>query len=107
MECKEAEKLISKFIDDEMDYRESVLFMEHIEECEACREELAIQFLVSEGMANLEEGTAFDLQGELKRRMQAMEKRIVRRENLRYISYITEFFAIVLIIIFIVLVFVK
>lgn len=107
MECKEAEKLIRKFIDDEMDYKETVQFLEHIEECEACKEELAIQFLVAEGMAKLEDGTAFDLQGELKRRMQMMEKRVVRHENLRYLSYITEFFAIVLIIIFMVLVFAR
>ena len=107
MECKEAEKLIRKFIDDELDFMKSVQFLEHIKECGNCREELAIQFLVSEGMANLEEGVAFDLQGELERRMKKVEKRIARHENLRYLSYVIEFFAIVLIIIFIVLVFVK
>ena len=107
MECKEAEKLIRKFIDDELDYKETVQFLEHIKQCENCKEELAIQFLVSEGMANLEEGIAFDLQHELDNRMQKMEKRIERHENLRYLSYVTEFFAIVLIIIFIMMVFVK
>ena len=107
MECKEAEKLIRKFIDDELDFRESVRFMEHVKECGNCREELAIQFLVSEGMANLEAGGAFDLQGELNKRMEKVEKRIVRNENLRYLSYVIEFFATVLIIIFIMLVFVK
>ena len=107
MECKEAEKLIRKFMDDELEYKESVQFMEHIRECENCKEELAIQFLVAEGMANLEEGVAFDLQGELERRIEKEEKRMARHENLRYLSYVIEFFAIVLIIIFIVLVFVK
>lgn len=107
MECKEAEKLIRKFIDDELDYKETVQFLEHIKECENCKEELTIQFLVSEGMANLEEGVAFDLQHELDNRMNAMEKRIARHENLRYLSYVTEFFAIVLLIIFLLMVFVK
>ena len=37
MECKEAEKLIRKFIDDELEYKESVQFMEHIKECENCK----------------------------------------------------------------------
>ncbi len=106
MECKEAEKLISKFIDDELEQKEAVRFLAHIEECEECREELAIQFLVTEGIANLEQGTAFDLQGELKRRMHILERRVARNENLRYLAYIMEFFAIVLIIIFMVLVFV-
>lgn len=107
MECKEAEKLIRKFIDDELEYKESVQFMEHIKECENCKEELAIQFLVAEGMANLEEGVTFDLQGELESRMKKEEKRMARHENLRYLSYVAEFFAIVLIILFIVLVFIK
>lgn len=107
MECKEAEKLIRKFIDDELDYGESIEFMEHVRECPNCREELAIQFLVTEGMANLEEGSVFDLQGELNERLEELEKRINRNENLRYFSYVTEFFAVVLIIIFLVLVFVK
>lgn len=107
MECKEAERLIRKFIDDELDYGESIEFMEHIHACENCREELAIQFLVTEGMANLEQGSVFDLQGELNRRLDNMEKRIRMNENLRYLSYVAEFFAIVLIIIFLVLVFIK
>ena len=107
MECKEAEKLIRKFIDDELDYGESIEFLEHMQECPNCREELAIQFLVTEGKANLEEGSAFDLQGELNERLEELEKRISRNENLRYFSYVAEFFAIVLIIIFLVLVFVK
>lgn len=107
MECKEAEKLIRKFIDDELDHGESIEFMEHVQECASCREELAIQFLVTEGMANLEEGSVFDLQGELDARLEELEKRIRWNENLRYFSYVSEFFAIVLIIIFLVLVFVK
>ncbi len=105
MECKEAEKLIRKFIDDELDYKETVQFLEHIKQCENCKEELAIQFLVSEGMANLEEGIAFDLQHELDNRMQKMEKRIERHENLRYLSYVAEFFAVVMLIIFLLMVF--
>ncbi len=107
MECKEIEKLIRKFIDDELDYRESEQFMEHIEACPGCKEELTIQFLVSEGMLMLEDGVAFDLQSELDVRLAKLKRKMERRENLKYFSYITEFFAIVLIILFIILVFVK
>ena len=41
--------------DDELDYGESIEFLEHMQECPNCREELAIQFLVTEGMANYKE----------------------------------------------------
>ena len=35
-----------------------------MQECPGCKEELVIQFLVTEGMQRLEDGDAFDLQRE-------------------------------------------
>ena len=64
MTCKETEKLIPAFLQDELDTEELREFMEHIEECGECREELTIPFLVTEGMARLEEGNVFALQNE-------------------------------------------
>ena len=46
-------------------------------ECPGCKEELVIQFLVTEGMQRLEDGDAFDLQRELELRL-AEAKRKVR-----------------------------
>ncbi|MCM1121195.1 MAG: zf-HC2 domain-containing protein [Eubacterium sp.] len=62
MDCKEAEKKIPFFLDDELDGRELAEFVEHIEECPDCKEELSIQFLVTEGMERLEQGNNFNLQ---------------------------------------------
>ena len=70
MDCKEFEKWISDFIADRLDYRQLKKFMEHADSCEACREELTIQFLVTEGMARLESGGAFDLQREMDLRVE-------------------------------------
>ena len=62
MDCKEAEKKISLFLDDDLDGRDLAEFVEHIEDCPDCKEELSIQFLVTEGMEQLEQGNNFNLQ---------------------------------------------
>ena len=62
MNCKEAEKQISLFLDDDLDGRDLAEFVEHIEDCPDCKEELSIQFLVTEGMEQLEQGNNFNLQ---------------------------------------------
>ena len=49
MTCKETEKMIPLFLKDELETEELREFMEHIESCEDCKEELTIQFLVTEG----------------------------------------------------------
>ena len=62
MNCKEAEKKIPLFLDDDLDGRDLAEFVEHIEDCPDCKEELSIQFLVTEGMDQLEQGNNFNLQ---------------------------------------------
>ena len=54
MNCKEAEKIIPYFLQDDLDGRDLAEFVEHIDECHECMEELSIQFLVAEGMEQLE-----------------------------------------------------
>ncbi|MBD5527596.1 MAG: hypothetical protein HDR02_04180 [Lachnospiraceae bacterium] len=79
MTCRECEKQIPDFIGRKMDYLRTKLFTEHVDDCDSCREELVIQFLIQEGMVHLEEGDVFDLQGELRERME--EARIKVRIN--------------------------
>ena len=62
MDCKETEKMIPAYLLNELEGKELDLFMEHIESCPECKEELSIQFLVSEGMEQLEAGNNFNLQ---------------------------------------------
>ena len=81
MDCKEFEKRIPDFIKRKMNFIMLQEFNEHMEQCEDCKEELVIQFLVTEGMQRLEEGDAFDLQRELDQRM-AEAKRKVRFHNI-------------------------
>ena len=44
MTCKEVEKWIPLFLRDDLDTDDLREFMEHIDKCEECREELSIQF---------------------------------------------------------------
>ncbi len=77
MPCKQAEKRIPAFLRDDMDRRERRAFLYHVDHCPSCLEELSIQFLVTVGMQRLENGDTFDLNRELKCRLE-MEKKHVR-----------------------------
>lgn len=76
MDCGKFEKMIPAFLDDALEYKELKRFLKHVDTCSACKEELTIQVLVSEGIARLEEGSAFDLQKELGSRMEEAQKHI-------------------------------
>lgn len=94
MECKEFEREIPAFIAGELDDKTMLEFLEHIEKCPDCKEELSIQVLVQEGMARLEDGSAFDLQKELERKMQEARKRIRRHRTVRAIRLTLELAAV-------------
>lgn len=76
LQCLQAAKMIPAFIWRELTGRELERFMEHMEECENCKEELSIQFLVEVGLNSLEAGNTFDLQEELDTALQEAEKRV-------------------------------
>lgn len=90
MKCKEAEKLIFLFLEDELEDEDLREFMDHVEKCEECKEELTIQFLVLEGVARLETGNVFDLQKELKIRLSDADHGMRSRENMRWVLYALE-----------------
>ena len=90
MTCKETEKLIPLFLMDDLNTDDLREFMEHIDECDDCKEELTIQFLVTEGMIRLESGNVFDLQNELKARMDKAEHTLKVRENMQWFLYALE-----------------
>ena len=71
MNCKETEKMISAYLQDELEGRDLEQFMEHIGSCSDCKEELSIQFLVSEGMEQLEAGNNFNLQKALQVKLES------------------------------------
>lgn len=83
MNCKEFEKNIPIFIGSNMEYEDLKSFVEHVNTCEECREELDIQLLVSEGIARLEDGGTLDLRHEMDKRMEYALHDIHRHKTLR------------------------
>ncbi len=105
MTCKEAEKLIPLFLQDDLDTDDLREFMEHIDRCQECREELSIQFLVLEGLARLESGNVFDLQSELKFRMEEAGHILKLRESMQWLLYALDGLIVVAVITVIALLF--
>ena len=105
MDCKEVQKNIAAFLDEELDGRSGERFLHHIEQCPECREELSIQYLVKEGMVRLEEGGSFDLGKDLKNLIAGSYKKIKNQRIANAIIYSMEFFAILAVIFILVLVF--
>lgn len=90
MDCKEYEKEIPRFIDDEMNFMELKEFAKHTSACESCKEELTIQFLIDKGLERLEEGSAFDLNKEMQLRMEAAKGKIQFHERFLKIGFFWE-----------------
>ena len=82
--------MIPQFLSDDLTTEELRDFMEHIENCTDCKEELTIEFLVSEGLVRLENGAVFDLQKELSERIATAERYLHWRENVQMLLYILE-----------------
>ena len=95
MDCKEFERMISDFIARKLDFQNLIKFKDHMEHCADCKEELVIQFLVSEGMQRLEEGDAFDLQNELKERLEDAGRKIKFHSSFLVAGAVLEIAAVI------------
>lgn len=61
--------MIKAYIDDDLSADELTAFLEHIDKCPECKEELAIQFLITEGLNTLNTGDSYDLQSSMEEKM--------------------------------------
>ncbi len=107
MDCKETRKNIYKFIEDELDSKDLQRFVKHVTECEECREELAIQYLVTEGMLHLEKESTFDLQSQLEKKMESARRKIRSRKRVLWFMYVMEALAVLAVILMTILVIIK
>ncbi len=97
MDCKEFERLIPLFIEQKLDFLTSRKFLEHMDKCPSCKEELVIQFLVTEGMQRLEEGDAFDLQNELEQQLMDAKRKIRFHDGFLKVGAVLEILVVLLI----------
>lgn len=71
MTCQEAERLVTPYIRDELSGDELEAFLNHIDECPNCREELEIYFMVDVGLRQLDNGSGtYDIAGDLERKIE-------------------------------------
>ncbi len=90
MDCKEVEKKIPSFLQEELGGSSLEEFMGHIQHCPECEEELTIQLLVTEGLERLEQGSNFNLQEELLIKLESAEHGIRVHRSLLYTLYCLE-----------------
>ena len=77
MKCREAERLVMPYIQDELTDGELEEFLEHVETCPSCQEELEIYFMVSLGLRQLDEGTgSFNMKQELEEILDLSYRRV-------------------------------
>ena len=96
MECKEVQKNIHSFINDELDSKDCLAFIEHIRKCPNCKEELSIEFLVVTGLQRLDDAEAFDLQKELTEKIKKNEENAMQRKKMSRIGFLFIIFIAIL-----------
>lgn len=75
MTCMEAEKMVIPYINDELNPTDLENFLDHVEHCENCREELEIHYLVDEGLKKLDEvDSTYDIVGDLHRKLEGSDR---------------------------------
>ena len=99
MECMEVEKKIPLFLENKLEGKEIRDFVEHMEGCKECREELSVHFLALEGIDIIEEGESFDLDKELDSRLYGALKTYETKYFWRMLLLMTEGIAVLIIIV--------
>lgn len=104
MNCKDTDKMIPLFLTDQLTNNDLDKFLDHVNKCNECMEELTIQYLVMIGASILEEGKSFDLREALKQLLTDANKRVKRWKTLYVLSYVAEALTIVAIVIILMMV---
>ncbi|WP_022760097.1 MULTISPECIES: zf-HC2 domain-containing protein [unclassified Butyrivibrio] len=90
MDCKEFQRMIPGFLADELDNYSLESFLNHMESCRSCKEELTIQFLIETGIQRLEDGSTFNLTKELKSTTNDAWVRLRMRKRLLKTAYFLQ-----------------
>ena len=101
MDCKETERMIPLFLEDNLDNQEMQEFLIHVNSCEDCREELTIQFLISVGLKRLEDGNTFNLAGELEQKLRDARHKMKVRSSLQWSALVLQVLVVIALIILI------
>lgn len=88
MTCTEAERLVMPYINGSITDDELRSFLEHIDHCSECQEELEIYFTVDVGIRQLDEGTGpYNIRGALEAELELSRQRIHTLDLLQTARY--------------------
>lgn len=87
MTCKETKAHIQAFINKEIGLRDVGEFLEHLDECASCRDELETEFLIKEGLTRLEAGEVFNFEKDLQNLLNSQQKRVNLFSWLKYLVF--------------------
>lgn len=82
-DCKDYEKMIPAYLANSLPPYEMERLLGHIKKCSSCKEELTIQYLVSDGLWMVENSDNYDLLRGLAKKINDSE-RYVKRYRLKY-----------------------
>lgn len=86
--CKEAERMVMPYIDNQLNENELEAFVQHVEMCPSCKEELEIYYTVFLGLRQLENGTGmYDVAGALEESLETSAFMIRATRLRKVISY--------------------
>ena len=91
MNCYECKKRIKDFLNDSLNSKNCIAFVEHVKSCNECMEELSIEFLVNEGLKRLDTATSFDLERELNEKINQAYSKAKFYKHFALISSIVVF----------------
>lgn len=86
MTCSEAQSRITPFINDQLSLKETEEFIDHIESCPECREELEVYFALLTAMKQLDEDKDLsdDYSVELNAKLEKLQEKII---HMKYTYY--------------------
>ncbi len=84
MECQEAQAMIVPFIEGRLDDEQTERFIEHVEQCSDCYDELEVYYIVMVGVKQLDEENdpIVDFNGDLKKYI-AYKKEELNKKHMR------------------------
>lgn len=95
MTCKDFSGMIPAFMQDTLDNNSLRIFLEHLDGCKGCREELEIQYLVSKVFDQQDAGQEVNLSKEIPALIEKERKLLKGRTRLAIIAGAFESVAIV------------
>ena len=87
---------IPDFFQDQLEDSELEEFLRHYDSCNDCRDELSIQYLIHEGLARVESGTAFNFDREMTEYVDTQRTRLLHRERFTRGTFLLEFITLAL-----------